>query len=375
MTTLFHFNSLPTPLSAEERPSNALCAFSSDQWSSDAIRQAISLGYRGPLITDRLFDDQLDTPHLFLHAPYPLQPLSDEEWRRQLQLVQHCIETHQSTDSDKCAMWIQVDPETCEWLRKKSIEEHTMVKDEKTGKMRRHQVEISGRFLLYQIASSPARFLVKIDKNSVKGGKEEAASSVNAIGSCHTHPYEAYVKHQVCMAWPSYDDYVVFLDIYSKGYGAFHIIGTVEGLYIITISRELQDEGREKIQKNFKYYEKYIKEHYHTDYPSCDISRALYHPDSEEYREITQEWKEQINDYVHQMNRKKYFRLQFVLWKDAVTPDHFPIWIEFKGIGQTCAVDDHQVESGKILERDKSEVVFTGSSPRRTPSRPSRRPR
>jgi len=341
MSILFYYNQAPSYHFSGEA-SDIVYAFSLPRDTSE-IQQAVRAGFRTPIISNRIFENTLSSPHLFLHSPYPPTPLTEEEFEREMSITEHCIRTHCDTEKNQCGMYIQIDPETSEWMRKKSIVEHTMVTDER-GEMKRHQVEVSGRFLLYHIGTAPERFLVKIDPESVEDGEKEEAKSMNTIGSFHTHPIEAYRAHRVCMAWPSIDDYITFLSIYSAGYGVFHIIGTVEGMYIITIGPALRKEGREKIKNNFAQYEKRINDVYHVDYPRCDINPSVLEG-SMAQQTLSEKWRKKVSEYVDRMNRLKYFRVQFVFWEDAMDANHLPIWIEFKGVGQTCAVTDDQVKS------------------------------
>jgi hypothetical protein len=168
------------------------------------------------------------------------------------------------------------------------------------------------------------------------GGKEET-SSTDTVASFHTHPKDAYHKYKVCMAWPSIDDYATFLSIYANGYGMFHIVGTVEGMYVITISEKLMKEGREKLRKNFEYYAGQIDKKYHSDYPTCDVEKAD--------KSI---WEKKKDKYLKNINALKYFHVQFIYWDDADQP----INIQYKDNDGNCVITDEQIKFNDLLQKN-----------------------
>lgn len=189
------------------------------------------------------------------------------------------------------------------------------------------QKEISGIFDLYPINNNT--LYVDIDEKSVSTGETESVKHNETVGSFHTHPLDAYVKYDVCVAFPSADDYFTTMYIYASGYGSFHITSTVEGLYIITIKKSFMKKKRKEIMENFQKYKEDIEDIYGKDYPICDPKG-----DNMSF------WKKYIKTYLNSINKLKYFKVQFVFWKDA----HKPINITYKRIKNNCLISDKQID-------------------------------
>ena len=85
---------------------------------------------------------------------------------------------------------------------------------------------------------------------------------------------------------------------------------------------------RKEILKNFEKYKEDIEEKYGKDYPICD-------PKGDNMKF----WKKYIKSYVDQINKLKYFNVQFVFWKDALNP----INISYKRIKNNCLISDKQI--------------------------------
>lgn len=188
------------------------------------------------------------------------------------------------------------------------------------------QKEISGIFDIYPTSNNVLE--VFINTKSVGSGELETASHSNTVGSFHTHPLDAYIKYNVCIAFPSADDYFTTLHIYASGYGVFHITSTLEGIYIITIKKSFMKEDKNKILKNFEKYKDDIEDTYGMDYPICNPK--------EDNRKF---WRKYLKKYIQKINKLKYFNVQFIFWKDA----HKPIKIEYGSINNNCLISDNQI--------------------------------
>lgn len=192
------------------------------------------------------------------------------------------------------------------------------------------QREISGIFQLEPISIDTVR--VSINEKGTNIGENENVGYKETIGSFHTHPLDAYIKYNVCLAFPSADDFATTLYIYAKKYGIFHITSTIEGLYIITMKKSfIIKVKRDKILKHYDKYEKDVMENYGIDYPSCKKYN----------KENKKEWKKDIDDFLKKINRKKYFNVQFVEWKDSY--NNKPIIIHYKKFNDNCIFSDDQV--------------------------------
>jgi len=309
--------------------------------------RAIQYGFRHPILSTKFLDTDIKTPHLFLYHKFNdeygkeiVKELEDKHKK----YVEFALENFKKTQQDMCSLSIQMTPEAIDYLHDyaKTFKFNT----DKSGEGQTpHMREVSGRFYLYETV--PNIFLVTVDKETASLGDKEETASMNTLASFHTHPKDAYHKYKVCMAWPSVDDYAVFLGIYANGYGMFHILGTVEGMYIITISEKLAKEGREKIKNNLEYYEKQIDDNYHIDYPTCEFQES-----DHENEEV---WVKKIEKYLEKMNARKYFYIQFVLWKDADKP----INITYNSIDRNCMLADEQVKFNDLLKNHTKKQKIT----------------
>jgi hypothetical protein len=229
--------------------------------------------------------------------------------------------THYHLSNKVCSNYILLTEETVRYLEYYT-KTHKFVINNKS-----EQREISGIFDIYPISDNVLE--INIDKESVNTGELETTSHTNTVGSFHTHPFEAYVRHKVCVAFPSADDYFTTLHIYASGYGVFHITSTLEGLYIITIKNSFSKKVKKSdILKNFDDYQDDIEENYGMDYPICDPKKNQ-----------TAFWKKYIKKYIKKINKLKYFNVQFVFWKDC----YKPIKIKYEKIHKNCLISDHQV--------------------------------
>lgn len=303
------------------------------------IENAVRKGYRHPVISTKFFEKDMKDPHLFLYQKYNHnygKDVDDEEYDSVMKSVNFCKKSYIRTTKQSCRIHIILDEKAIEYL-------HNYAKVFKfdAGDGKKEQREVSGVFLLYE--TTPNTFIVKIDEKNANLGGAEQTSSTDALSTFHTHPIEAYRKHKVCMAWPSIDDYTTFLSIYANGYGMFHILGSIEGVYIITISDKLMKEGREKVRANMDYYEKEIDKKYHKNYPLCNIDDADKNPDKKL-------WKKKIDQYLKWMNSLKYFYVQFRFWEDA----RDPIPIHYKDINNNCMILDEQVKFNELLLREEN---------------------
>jgi len=69
-------------------------------------------------------------------------------------------------------------------------------------------------------------------------GNNEHVKVLNDKYNFHTRPQDAYIRNGVNYAWPSNHDYVGFLKAVFYSNSVFHVVVTIEGIYIISISPE-----------------------------------------------------------------------------------------------------------------------------------------
>ena len=211
--------------------------------------------------------------------------------------------------SKSCRIQIVLDQETIHRLKQYSTQDDLFGHREITG-------GLSLTFL------SKNMFKVSIDDKKTKVGEAEHADMVETILSFHSHPLSAYQKYKVCAAFPSADDYITTIYLYLTRHNMFHILASIEGIYIITINEKIF-----KNKKDIPDYEDYIIKHYSIDYPVCSLDR-----DNKKF------WKKYIKSYLKKVNRYKYFYVQFIFWEDASNP----IDISYQKIKNTCILSDEQ---------------------------------
>ena len=242
--------------------------------------------------------------------------------------VLYCIKNYikiKGKSKGKCELFINFSKKTINYL-------HDYTKKHKFRfKETNEQREISGKFINEPLSENSV--LIEIEEGETDLGDKEKADYKLTVASFHTHPLEAYQKYSVCLAYPSTDDYVTILHIYSNHFGMFHITATVEGLYIITVKLT---ESQEKISKNFDKYVDYIEKYYSIDYPECDKNNI----DVD-----TKIRRKQISSYLKKINKLKIFKVIFKSWEDALEP----VKIFYRPIGNSCILSDEQVKKIKLF--------------------------
>jgi hypothetical protein len=195
---------------------------------------------------------------------------------------------------------------------------------------RHNKKEISGTFKAIPI--HPKLLKIKIDGENIKLGDAEKASIHKSVGSYHTHPYEAYKRHEVCVAFPSLDDYLTTLYLYTYEIGVFHVLSSIEGIYLISVKPSFFEKYSSKqVKKDRDRWEKYVSNHYDDGYPECSI-------DDKNNKKF---WKRYIKKYIRDINRKKIFNVQFKFWEDADEP----FYIDYHRIHGNCIITDDQYKS------------------------------
>lgn len=96
---------------------------------------------------------------------------------------------------------------------------------------------------------------VDIVPHTVMKGDNEKIEVINKKYNFHTHPHEAYIRNGMKYAWPSVHDYIGFLDAATISGTIFHIVSTLEGVYIISVSEKYVNKLH-KVEKSYidKYY-------------------------------------------------------------------------------------------------------------------------
>lgn len=175
---------------------------------------------------------------------------------------------------------------------------------------------------------TPPIFLLDVDKDSVRKGDKESASYIQSFGTFHTHPYDAYDKYNVCIAWPSADDYLSFYYMYGICYSGFHVVSTLEGIYLMSLKRYIAPE---KVLKRYSKIKDNLEYNHGADYPETDGTKC-----NIKNGKFT---RKKIDRYVKIINNKGKFNLVFATWDELRKG---PIKLRYAPIGQTCLLSSEQ---------------------------------
>ena len=143
----------------------------------------------------------------------------------------------------------------------------------------------------------------------MKKGQEQSTEIMHSSYNFHLHPKEAYVDHKVLLGWPSSQDYLTFLSSTFAYDVIFHVVVSLEGLYIICLNDYFYEN-----YKDIKKLDKYVEDEY----------------------EVEQGRRKDNYSYLKKMNNKKHsiFIVQFLNWKSA--SKKFSVY--FKKIEGRCNV-------------------------------------
>jgi len=128
-----------------------------------------------------------------------------------------------------CKMKIRFSPKTVQCLKKLPDVGFEFGKD---GTLT--QRELSGKFSLTNMGDY---FSVNMDDNMSIGGETDVENMTNRY-NFHTHPRGAYALYKVKHGFPSAQDYKSFLKCVKEFNTAFHIIVSLEGIYVISVSAD-----------------------------------------------------------------------------------------------------------------------------------------
>lgn len=141
-----------------------------------------------------------------------------------------------------CTLHARLSSSSIEYLRQISKIGST---DNKDGKI--SQKELAGRFLTGCIDSSLV-YNLDVDRQSIVSGEEEGVEIVGSLYNFHSHPREAYDRHGVQMGWPSPQDHVGFLSSSIKYDTILHIVASIEGFYVVSLTEHWANK-KEKLDK------------------------------------------------------------------------------------------------------------------------------
>jgi hypothetical protein len=196
----------------------------------------------------------------------------------------------QSKNVDYCMILASLSKETIKYL--KNLCETGFTNNKDGGKT---QKEVAGNMYARKI-DSKSNHIIEVNKQSMIHGNEFGVDIVDGLYNFHSHPRNAYEHYNVKLGWPSAQDYIGFLLALMEDDTVFHLVITLEGIYIMSLSKEWSIDKDKLDKKTVKFIEK--------EYNFC-------------YKEgNTIQW------YLHNVNRIKYkkhqlFKVQFLYWKNA----------------------------------------------------------
>lgn len=231
-------------------------------------------------------------------------------------LIHHTLEEYKNRHS--CDTYFQITDEVVDFLSKTPFTGHTKNKDGTTT-----QKEISGILFSSRSVKENNRIIHLVELGKTQNNKEEDASVPFSRINFHSHPKEAYDKHNVCCAWPSNSDYVAVLQISDNT--IFHIVCAIEGIYIVSITAYWALKTK-KIPTSF------VKKNYKISYPKKDKSD-----------------EKTIVNYLKKVNSIKFkghsiFHIKFLEWNNI---KNHPFRISYPKDNGNCFVSDEQVKNFK----------------------------
>ena len=240
-------------------------------------------------------------------------------------LIEYVIREYQShvINPRTCNAYAYFKPATGRYLRSLARAASTqdisgkITQKEVAGALNLNKVVRSGESLLYEIIA---------DKKTISTGEGEAVDAVAARYTYHTHPRSAYITHNVRIAWPSAQDYVGFAHSVKNFGTVFHLVVSLEGIYVIKLTKEFLD--LDVIAELPKAYDK-IREKYTLLYPSVmvtslgqEVSCQVAYPGQPctgaDYVGIVNQ-----DDFRIRQDIPRIFDVSFLSWEDVVRPVPF----------------------------------------------------
>jgi len=292
--------------------------------------QLIADGFKDPVITTKVYNTIFNEPKLvFTWDGTP----TDKPYlqKKMIELSMKNVLRNVKINKKSCDIKIQFTEKAINFLYTQT----RFIKQYKFGDTQ-EQREISGKFTFISLNGNT--YNVDVDEKSIRKGDKESASYVDSFGTFHTHPYDAYEKHNVCIAWPSADDYLAFLYMYGLCLSGFHVVSTLEGIYLISLKKYISPQKvLTKYFKNKKTKEN-IEYQHGEDYPETDKYCNI------ENGKINMK---KIKKYVRKINNMGKFNLVFATWEECKNP----IRLLYAPLNETCLLSTNQSKILKELKK------------------------
>ena len=144
--------------------------------------------------------------------------------------VKYVISQFLSEKKGNCILRARLSDESIKYLRQVSKMGSTL-----NGDGIITQKELAGRLTAGTI-DIDLTYHLDVDRNSIVSGDEEGVEIIGGLYNFHSHPQEAYDRHNVRLGWPSAQDYVGFLGSSVVHDTILHIVVSIEGFYILSLT-------------------------------------------------------------------------------------------------------------------------------------------
>lgn len=252
-----------------------------------------------------------------------------------------------------CVIKIKFIEDTLLFLKQLCINGEIM---KKNGKILQKEISGSLNLTIDREITDDLVYNIEINKESIIIGKKETVSIAESRYNFHSHPKQAYIRHDVIDGHPSAQDFLGYLQAIKKYRTVFHCVSTLEGIYIISLQEYWCDKFK-TISESFilkKFDIDHLKNsHNHNHKIEKQISGHNCSKCSDKH-----------NKYIDKVNtisfkNKPIFIVKFLRWKQTdITTEQFTIFSP--KIGVNCFVTD---ESYKLYKKFYNETIHNIGNP------------
>jgi hypothetical protein len=141
----------------------------------------------------------------------------------------YVLQQFKNKNTHHCGLFMRFSETTISYLQKLSHVGHTVNTNGTVS-----QKELTGSFKFIR-ADDRLIHTISIEEDSIVAGDEEGVPIIKSMYSFHSHPKEAYERHKVDYGWPSHIDFNGFLKSVDHYGMLFHIIVSLEGVYVLSL--------------------------------------------------------------------------------------------------------------------------------------------
>lgn len=251
-----------------------------------SIGKYVNLGFNEVYISDKSpIGHTLEEPILYMTRKNDVIESSMDNAKNNIKYAVEQLRLLQ--DDDCCKLQLKLSKKAINYLQSISKLGSTI-----NGDGNITQKEIAGRLIVGDIEDDLIHYL-DVDRSSIVYGNEEEVEIIDGLYNFHSHPVEAYDRHKQMYGWPSAQDYLGFVSSSIVYDTILHIVSSVEGFYVISLSNFWSKNKNAIKSKNIKF----ILE-------KCSIEV-----------ETPTLYIEEINKVT--MDDNQLFNVQFFTWNDS----------------------------------------------------------